>query len=47
MATLYSGLGGPRGYGEGNFHNTPTGSLAAGNYDDGSIRVDITSIIGP
>ncbi len=47
MATLYSGLGGPRGYGEGNFHNTPTGSLAAGNYDDGSIRVDITSIFGP
>ncbi|MEI2685947.1 MAG: Hint domain-containing protein [Cypionkella sp.] len=46
MATLYSGLGGPRGYGEGNFHNTPTGSLTAGNYDDGSIKVDITSVFG-
>ncbi len=44
MATINTGLGGPQGVGEGSFRGT---SLTAGNYDDGSIRVNITSVFGP
>lgn len=43
MATMVSGLGGPAGYGEGVFS---TSSKDAGNNDDGSIAVDITSVFG-
>lgn len=41
MATIYSGLGGPMGYGEGSFRGSP---LTAGNYDDGSILLNISSV---
>lgn len=41
MATIYTGLGGPMGYGEGSFRGSP---LTSGNYDDGSIRVNIGSV---
>lgn len=44
MATINTGLGGPRGVGEGSFRGT---TLTTGNYDDGAIRVDITSVFGP
>ncbi|EEW25875.1 Hint domain-containing protein [Rhodobacter ferrooxidans] len=44
MATMYSGLGGPTGYGENSFIGH---SLTSGNYDDGSIAVNITSVFGP
>jgi hypothetical protein len=44
MATINTGLGGPQGVGEGSFRGT---SLTAGNYDDGSIQVNITSVFGP
>lgn len=44
MAAINTGLGGPQGVGEGSFRASP---LTAGNYDDGSIRVDITSVFGP
>lgn len=44
MATINTGLGGPQGVGEGSFRGT---SLTAGNYDDGSILVNITSVFGP
>lgn len=43
MATMNSGLGGPAGYGENVFSAT---SLTAGNLDDGSILVDVTSVFG-
>ncbi|WP_052700892.1 Hint domain-containing protein [Loktanella sp. S4079] len=43
MATMVSGLGGPAGYGENQFLTT---TLTAGNLDDGSILVDITSVFG-
>lgn len=44
MAAINTGLGGPQGVGEGSFLATP---LVAGNYDDGSILVNITSVFGP
>ncbi len=44
MAAINTGLGGPQGVGEGSFRAS---SLTAGNYDDGSIRVNITSVFGP
>lgn len=40
---MNSGLGGPAGYGENVFS---TSTLTAGNLDDGSILVDITSVFG-
>lgn len=40
---MVSGLGGPAGYGENVFS---TSTLAAGNLDDGSILVDVTSVFG-
>ncbi len=43
MATMNSGLGGPAGYGEGVFSTT---AKDAGNNDDGSVEVDITSVFG-
>lgn len=43
MATMNSGLGGPAGYGENVFSSTP---LDAGNLDDGSVQVDVTSVFG-
>ena len=43
MATLYSGLGGPAGYGESYFRN----SSYTGNLDDGYAQVNVTSIFGP
>ncbi len=43
MATMNTGLGGAAGYGENAFSTTP---LTAGNYDDGSINVNITSVFG-
>lgn len=44
MPTITTGLGGPQGVGEGSFR---AGPLTAGNYDDGSIQVNITSVFGP
>ena len=44
MATINTGLGGPQGVGEGSFRGSP---LTSGNYDDGSIQVNITSVFGP
>lgn len=44
MATINTGLGGPQDLGEGSFRGS---TLTAGNYDDGSIRVNITSVFGP
>ena len=41
MPPVNSGLGGPAGYGENSFLGS---SLDAGNMDDGSIEVDITSV---
>ncbi|MEH7827361.1 Hint domain-containing protein [Gemmobacter denitrificans] len=43
MATITTGLGGPQGVGEGSFRGTP---LTSGNYDDGAIQVNITSVFG-
>ncbi len=43
MATMNSGLGGAAGYGEGVFTSS---TLAAGNLDDGSVQVDISSVFG-
>jgi hypothetical protein len=43
MATAYTGLGGPAGYGENTFS---TSSKAAGGNDDGSVYVDATSVFG-
>jgi len=44
MATINTGLGGPQGVGEGSFRGS---QLNAGNYDDGAVRVNITSVFGP
>ncbi|WP_022704458.1 Hint domain-containing protein [Pseudorhodobacter ferrugineus] len=44
MAAINTGLGGPQGVGEGSFRSS---ALTAGNYDDGSILVNITSVFGP
>jgi len=44
MALITTGLGGPQGVGEGSFRGS---TLTTGNYDDGSIKVDITSVFGP
>lgn len=44
MPAVNTGLGGPTGHGENSFLATP---LNSGNYDDGSIYVDITSVFGP
>jgi hypothetical protein len=43
MATMNTGLGGPAGYGEGVFSSA---AKAAGNNDDGSVFVDVTSVFG-
>lgn len=43
MASVNTGLGGPTGHGENSFLST---SLTSGNYDDGSVSVDITSVFG-
>ena len=43
MATMNSGLGGPAGYGENVFSTT---TKDAGNNDDGSVYVDISSVFG-
>ena len=43
MATMNSGLGGPAGYGENVFSTT---TKDAGNNDDGSVFVDISSVFG-
>ena len=43
MATMVSGLGGATGYGENVFSTTPK---TAGNNDDGSVAVNITSVFG-
>ncbi len=43
MATMNSGLGGPAGYGENVFSTT---TKTAGNNDDGSVFVDISSVFG-
>lgn len=43
MATMVSGLGGSAGYGENTFSSA---SKAAGSNDDGSVRVDISSVFG-
>lgn len=43
MPTMQSGLGGPAGYGE----NAYSGATrVAGNVDDGSVRIDVTSVFG-
>ncbi|MDZ4094131.1 MAG: Hint domain-containing protein [Paracoccaceae bacterium] len=44
MATINTGLGGPQGVGEGSYR---AGPLTAGNWDDGSVKVNITSVFGP
>jgi Ca2+-binding RTX toxin-like protein len=43
MAVMYSGLGGPAGYGENVFSST---TKTFGNNDDGSVQVDATSVFG-
>ncbi|MBB3995807.1 hypothetical protein GGR95_003471 [Sulfitobacter undariae] len=43
MPTMNSGLGGPAGYGENVYSSSPK---TAGNVDDGSIRIDVTSVFG-
>ncbi len=43
MATINTGLGGPQGVGEGSVRGGP---LTTGNYDDGSLQVNITSVFG-
>lgn len=43
MPAVNTGLGGPVGLGENSFLAT---ALDAGNYDDGSIEVDVTSVFG-
>ncbi len=49
MATINTGLGGSQGVGEGSFRGTTlnTANGGTGNYDDGSLRVNITSVFGP
>lgn len=43
MATINTGLGGPQGVGEGSVRGS---TLTTGNYDDGSLNVNITSVFG-
>ncbi len=43
MATINTGLGGPQGVGEGSLRGS---TLTTGNYDDGSLQVNITSVFG-
>ena len=43
MATMISGLGGASGYGENDFKSQ---GVQTGNLDDGSIKVDVTSVFG-
>lgn len=43
MATINTGLGGPQGVGEGSVRGS---TLTSGNYDDGSLKVNITSVFG-
>lgn len=43
MPTMNTGLGGPAGYGENVYSTTPK---VAGNNDDGSINIDLTSVFG-
>lgn len=43
MPVMNSGLGGPAGYGENVYSTTPK---VAGNVDDGSISIDLTSVFG-
>jgi hypothetical protein len=43
MPTMNSTLGGPEGYGE-NVYSTS--AKVAGNNDDGSVEIDVTSIFG-
>ena len=43
MATMNTGMGGAAGYGTNVFSTT---TKTAGNNDDGSINVDITSVFG-
>jgi Ca2+-binding RTX toxin-like protein len=43
MATLINGLGGTAGYGE---NSVRTATLSAGNLDDGSVLVNLTSVFG-
>lgn len=43
MAVMYSGLGGPAGYGENVFSST---AKTVGNNDDGSVQVDVSSVFG-
>ncbi|SEN21088.1 hypothetical protein SAMN05216227_100953 [Pseudorhodobacter antarcticus] len=44
MAAINTGLGGPQGVGEGSVRGGP---LTTGNYDDGALRLNITSVFGP
>lgn len=44
MTAINTGLGGAVGLGENSYLGT---TLTTGNYDDGSIQVDITSVFGP
>ena len=43
MPVMNSGLGGPAGYGENVYSTSPK---VAGNNDDGSIEIDVTSVFG-
>ena len=43
MANINTGLGGPQGVGEGSVRGS---TLTAGNYDDGALQVNITSVFG-
>lgn len=43
MATVNTGLGGPQGVGEGSVRGS---TLTTGNYDDGSLKVNVTSVFG-
>jgi len=44
MATMYTGLGGPAGYGTNVFSTT---TKTAGENDDGAVEIDVTSVFGP
>ena len=43
MATIHTGLAGPQGVGDGSVRGS---TLTTGNDDDGSLRVNITSVFG-
>ncbi len=49
MAAIVTGLGGAQGVGEGSFRGTTLNAAngGTGNYDDGSLKVNITSVFGP